>query len=122
MNPGKIAGANRGMVKPKNWDETLHGDCATLPVLDTGIWMQSAWFPSPDEMRLMAAGHPVILQVSSRQHPVVSLGVATSTNAAEMMCEHGGTISEGCPVCEAADQRATAGVIVPVDFGKKKPQ
>lgn len=113
MNPGKMAGANRALTKPRDWDVAKQGECCTLPVLDTGIFMQSAWYPSPEELMLLNAGHPVVLQIWSRSHPPVSIGVAMNRDAAEMMCEHGGTLAEGCEVCDLEAQRETTLIVPP---------
>lgn len=37
--------------------------------------MQSAWFPSPEELAAMNAGAPIILTVIGTAHPPVRLGV-----------------------------------------------
>lgn len=122
MNPGKIAGANRGMTKPVGWDEARHGPCATLPVLDTGETLQSAWFPSPEEIAAIQQGCPVILNVWGQRQPVVAIGVAPTPDAAEQMCFHGNTVRSGCSLCAAEDAGIDARLVVPSDFGKNQPQ
>jgi hypothetical protein len=37
--------------------------------------MQSAWFPTPDELRALLAGAPLVLTVLGTAHPPVMLGV-----------------------------------------------
>ena len=37
--------------------------------------MVSAWLPSPDELRLIAAGAPIYLYVYGTAHPPVWVGV-----------------------------------------------
>lgn len=99
MNPGKIAGANHDFGKPKTWDDATQGECVTLPVLNTGTTLQSAWFPSAEELGAMNQGCPVVLTIWGRQHPVVAVGVAPTPDSAEMMCDHGRTIAQGCERC-----------------------
>lgn len=106
MNPGKIAGANHIFGKPADWDESIKGSCAPLPTLNSplpqgGSVLQSAWFPSPEEMEAMLQGCPVLLNVYGKNHPVVAIGVAPTPDAAEMMCDHGHTVAEGCAACGA---------------------
>lgn len=105
MNPGKIAGANWVFGAPPDWDAAAQGDCGALPVLNlktpAGTQLQSAWFPSPEELGAMNQGCPVILTIHGKSHPVVEVGVAPVPGAAEMMCDHGHTIAEGCKACEA---------------------
>lgn len=78
MTPAKISGANVNFGAPENWNEKLHGACATLPVrvadLEGSKVCQSDWCPSRDELDAMISGHAVILTVWGHQ-PVVSLSV-----------------------------------------------
>lgn len=78
---GRINGATRVLGKPSNWDEE-HPDqtCGALAIADIppergGPQMVSAWFPTPDELRLMQEGQPVYLSVWGTVHPPVSLWV-----------------------------------------------
>lgn len=103
MNPGKINGANHIFGDPPGWDHGREGQCGALPVLNTGQQLQSAWYPSPDEMAALTLGCPVILSIWGQKHPVVSIGVAPIPEAAQMMCEHGATAAEGCRKCEAPE-------------------
>lgn len=103
MNIGKIDGATRELGKPPNWDQATQGPCLALPVRDDGPIMQSAWYPSPEEIEAMQRGCPVILTVWGRGHPPVNVGVSPTPSAAEQMCDHGKTAAEGCLTCAAAD-------------------
>lgn len=78
MNPVEVPGANRWLGAPEDWNaeqRTQHGECATLPVLDTGALLQSAWMPEPEELAALNRGLPVLLTIYGRSHPVVSLAV-----------------------------------------------
>jgi hypothetical protein len=82
MNPIRITGANRDFGAPKSWDPSRDGECATLPVRDTGGSLQSAWQPSADELALLNAGAAAVLTIYSRAHPVVSIGVEPAVGSA----------------------------------------
>lgn len=78
MIPGRIAGANCDLGKPKDWDDSK-GHCASLPVrrveIDGVPVMISAWQPTPDELHKLLAGESVNLWIWGVSHPVVALGV-----------------------------------------------
>lgn len=77
MEIGRIAGCTRVLGKSQGY----YG----LPVRDVRIneavngpetpAMQTAWFPSVDEMRAMVAGAPIILTVIGSAHPPVMMSV-----------------------------------------------
>ena len=78
---GRIRGATRELGKPVDWDEH-HPDqkCGSLAVVDIPAsqgrpMMISAWFPTPDEVKLLQAGQPVYLSVWGTAHPPVGLWV-----------------------------------------------
>lgn len=77
---GRIQGFTRELGKPKDWDNERDGHCEALPILDVdanGVpAMVSAWYPTPDEAKRIAAGEPVYLWIFGRSHPPVSLSVA----------------------------------------------
>lgn len=80
MQPGRIEGATRTLGAPQAWDKSKDGPCGGLPVRDEvtangRAAMVSAWFPTPEEMILIAAGAPVTLCIINNQHPPVSIGV-----------------------------------------------
>lgn len=78
---GRIQGCTRVLGKPAGWDESNPDTpCQGLPVIDLpaehgGPAMVSAWFPTPDEVRRMAAGEPVYLSVFGTVHPPVAVWV-----------------------------------------------
>jgi hypothetical protein len=80
MNPGEIKNATRALGAPESWDKDRLGECSTLPIRDTSIngslVMQSAWYPTREEIEAMCLGEPVILTIYGRSHPPVSLHVA----------------------------------------------
>lgn len=129
MNPGRIAGANFGFGAPEGWNAAEHGECCTLPVLNTGKILQSAWFPSPEELAALNSGCPVILNIFARQHPVVAIGVSPVPEGAERMCDHGKTVVQGCEVCSRDDPaerarleriRAQASALIVPPVSRKK--
>lgn len=75
MQPGEIRFATRTLGAPEGWDAEKNGECATLPIRDRNGTMQSAWYPSIEEIAMMIAGRPVILTVWGSAHPPVSLHV-----------------------------------------------
>lgn len=75
MEIGRIQGCTRVIGKSQAYyglplrDITLN-DTVTGP--DTPA-MESAWFPSPDEIAALVAGAPIILRVVGPAHPPVQL-------------------------------------------------
>lgn len=74
MTPGEIRFATRALGAPPDWDPR-QGECATLPIRDRDGTMQSAWYPTVEEIALMIAGGPVILSVWGSSHPPVAITV-----------------------------------------------
>jgi hypothetical protein len=75
-----IAGFTRALCKPKDWDEEKFGKCMGLPILDHvdehgQKSMMSAWEPTPEEIKALAAGAPIYLRVLGTIHPPVGLWV-----------------------------------------------
>ena len=72
---GRIRNSNMIYKAPKDMSS-----CQDLHVRvgeDLGTrTITSAWFPSPEEIRAMADGHPIHLHVCGSGHPVVSLSVS----------------------------------------------
>lgn len=68
----RIKDATNSLGSPKNWDTAKYGPCITLPVRRTidGFY-QSAWEPSPEELRLLNEGGSIILSVFGGQPPVM---------------------------------------------------
>lgn len=75
MSPGEIKFATRALGAPTGWDASKHGECDVLPIRDRDGTMQSAWYPSVEEIALLVAGRPVILTVWGSSHPPVSVNV-----------------------------------------------
>jgi len=78
MTPGNIKNATRALGKPEGWDDAKNGECHVLyvrEVMGGPPMMQSAWYPSPEELERIARGEPIILTVWGRGHPPVSLDV-----------------------------------------------
>jgi hypothetical protein len=78
MKPGKIRFATHALAAPADWDAEKYGECDPLQVRKRadGI-MESAWYPSTDELTLLAMGRPVILSIWGDVHPPVSVNVTT---------------------------------------------
>lgn len=74
---GRINGATRVLGKPADMKDE---ECGSLAILDMQLHgapvMVSAWHPTPDELKRMAAGEAVYLWVYGTAHPPVSLSVA----------------------------------------------
>ena len=76
MNAIPLKDATRRLGAPKNWNHAHDGICHTLEILDDEAgYMRSCWMPSPKELALLNAGHPVVLGIAGRVHPVVFLAV-----------------------------------------------
>lgn len=79
MNIEKILAATRTLGKPKDWDNTLDGECVGLPIRD-GLFngssaMYSAWKPDAEDLAALNRGACVILAVCGSMHPPVSVMV-----------------------------------------------
>jgi hypothetical protein len=78
MIAGVIEGHTNRLGAPQGVDPD---ECHALHVRvaqwgDTGrIVIQSAWFPTPDELKRLQEGAPVILSIVDNAHPMVALGV-----------------------------------------------
>jgi len=75
MTPGRIQFATRALGAPANWNPEKQGECDSLQIRDRDGTMESAWYPTPDELAAIMAGRPVILTVWGTGHPPVSLNV-----------------------------------------------
>lgn len=77
MKPGHIYAATHCLGAPANWDEKKDGPCGKLDVRPRGDdgTFESVWYPTQNEIELLAVGHPVILTIWSASHPPVSLNV-----------------------------------------------
>lgn len=77
MHPGRIADATRSLGAPESWNRETNGPCGSLAIRD-GVQrglphMESAWFPTPEELAALVAGAPVILRIVGTSHPPVML-------------------------------------------------
>lgn len=75
MEIGRIEGATRVLGKSQGYyglpiRDVLLNDSVNGP--DTPA-MQTAWFPTPDELAAINAGAPIVLTVLGRGHPPVML-------------------------------------------------
>jgi len=74
MQPGRIRNSNFTYTAPEGMDncQDLH-----VQVFDDGDVriMSSAWIPTPEEVKLIAAGQPIHLHIYGNGHPVVSMTV-----------------------------------------------
>lgn len=75
----KLAGMNRELQPPKDWNPETDGECAPLPVfaevVDGHMVMTSAWKPSAEELEQLNKGAAVALVIYGTIHPPVALGV-----------------------------------------------
>jgi hypothetical protein len=70
----------RNWNAPPNWDGELNGPCGVLParLVETapGMWMwESAWEPTPEELKYLNNGGSIHLFVSAHPHPVVAMSI-----------------------------------------------
>lgn len=75
MNPGEIRNATRLLGAPEGWDPSKQGECSALPIRDHDGTMQSAWYPSKEEIAALVLGAPVVLTVWGCSHPPVAVSV-----------------------------------------------
>lgn len=70
----RIVGANNVLGPPKGWDPSRNGPCGHLHVRVSAaggaLRCESAWEPTPEELRILNAGGHVILSVVGGQPPV----------------------------------------------------
>lgn len=74
----RIAGATRVFGAPLDWNGK-DMDCGALPVREVstpeGVFLVSAWEPTPEELRAIARGETIKLWIRGPGHPVVALTV-----------------------------------------------
>lgn len=71
MIPRRIANATRNLGAPGDWDESKHGKCTHLWVrVQPGGLFESAWEPTPEELKILNEGGSVVLRVVGGQPPV----------------------------------------------------
>lgn len=76
MIPIRIKGSTHYLGAPKGWDPDKDGPCAHLAVRisvrgEEQILCESAWEPTPDEIKAINEGSPIILRVVGGQPPVM---------------------------------------------------
>jgi len=83
MIPRRIDRHTHVLGAPKEWDEGTNGKCVRLYVrrIEGDVW-QSAWEPTPDELRALNEGASLILSVVGGQ-PAVALEVAADVTGAD---------------------------------------
>lgn len=75
MIVARIRGATAVLGTPKEWDKDRHGNCTSFPVRIADGVCQSAWEPTPEELRMLNAGGFVVLSVVGGRLPPVMLTV-----------------------------------------------
>ena len=88
MKAIEFEGQNKMLVPPKGWDNDGAVKCGNLPILATTIeglpFQFSLWKPSADELKQLAAGGYVRLQIISDSHPPVALSVLERGDVQEL--------------------------------------
>jgi len=74
-----IEGFTKVWGAPENWRPEDNGHCGGLPAKVTetsaGLMWESAWEPTPEELKLLNQGGSIHLFVGAYQHPVVAMNV-----------------------------------------------
>lgn len=74
----RIDGATKVFGAPADWKDD-GSSCVGLPVREVeteqGMFMVSAWEPTPEELKLLQEGVSVLLWIRGVNHPVVALTV-----------------------------------------------
>lgn len=75
MIPRRISGATHNLGAPKDWNPERDGDCCHLAVRvvaepGTGCLFESAWEPTPAELKALNEGGSIVLRVIGGQPPV----------------------------------------------------
>lgn len=74
-----IEGFQRIWGAPSNWTPETQGHCGGLPAKITetaaGYMWESAWEPTPEELKLLNEGGTIHLFVGANIHPVVAMSV-----------------------------------------------
>lgn len=74
MNIGRITGCTRVLGKEQGYKGLPVRDGQyTMPTGEVYASIETAWFPTPDELEAMIAGAPIIVQLLSSQHPPIML-------------------------------------------------
>jgi hypothetical protein len=75
MTPVPLKDCTRRLGAPATWNHETDGICRTLEICDRDGFMISAWMPSEQERKRIAAGEPIFLFIGGHVHPVVALSV-----------------------------------------------
>lgn len=74
-----IEGFQKVWGAPVNWTPETMGQCGGLPAKITntnvGPMWESAWEPTPEELKLLNEGGSIHLFISAHPHPVVAMSV-----------------------------------------------
>jgi hypothetical protein len=88
MKAIEFEGQTTMLTPPKDWDNDGEHKCGNLPILSTTIdglpFLFSLWKPSADELKQLAAGGYVRLQIVSDSHPPVALSVLDHSAVEEL--------------------------------------
>ena len=79
MNPVDHPNTTRRFGAPADWTPERDGACGTLSIADVegagGLFMESLWRPTPEELAALQAGGAVVLGIRGVVHPVVYVSV-----------------------------------------------
>lgn len=81
MHPGRIAGYNVTYTEPDDWDRKVHGTKWPLALharripAGASYHIETAWFPTLQEIDAMCWGAPVYLMVAGERMPAATLSV-----------------------------------------------
>lgn len=75
MKIGSIHGTSGKAIAPPGQEDTVGSLPIRRTVREGMYFMESAWYPTPQELEMLQEGQPIILSVSAPAHPVVSLYV-----------------------------------------------
>ncbi len=74
-----IQGFQKVWGAPSNWTPETMGECGGLPakvtITNAGPMWESAWEPTPEELKLLNEGGTIHLFIGSAIHPVVAMNV-----------------------------------------------
>jgi hypothetical protein len=81
MIPRMISGMTRNLGAPKNWDPKASGPCVSLPIRDHvepdgSVWMIAKFDPTPEQLALLNAGHPIEYWQNGREFRIIRLTVS----------------------------------------------
>jgi NTP pyrophosphatase (non-canonical NTP hydrolase) len=115
MTPRIIRDSNLRFARPAGWDEARHGPWGELHARVTGDLVETAWYPTPEELTALNRGGVVILAIVGGQPPV-SLKVEPAEAAVPLSTF--GTAAR--PVYHAGDEPILPREPVPVMRGDER--